>query len=55
MKLIDLSQPLYHDCPNCPVHPRVVSEFIATHDSDGWLVEKLTELGVSRLQWCMSR
>jgi kynurenine formamidase len=42
MKLLDLSQPLYHDCPNCPAHPRVVSEFIATHENDGWLVEKLT-------------
>lgn len=42
MKLIDLSQPLFHDCPNCPVHPRVVSELIATHEDGGWQVEKLT-------------
>ncbi len=42
MKLIDLSQPLYQDCPNCPVHPCVQSELIATHDEGGWQVEKLT-------------
>ena len=42
MKIIDLSQPLFHDCPNCPVHPRVQSELIATHDDGGWQVEKLT-------------
>jgi kynurenine formamidase len=24
MRLIDLSQPLYHDAPNCPAHPAVV-------------------------------
>jgi kynurenine formamidase len=42
MRLIDLSQPLFDGCPNCPVHPPVRSEFIATHEKDGWLVEKLT-------------
>ncbi|MDQ2732463.1 MAG: cyclase family protein [Armatimonadota bacterium] len=42
MRLIDLSQPLYDDCPNCPVHPPVRSEIIANHPEDGWLVEKLT-------------
>jgi arylformamidase len=42
MRLIDLSQPLFDACPNCPVHPPVKSEFIATHEKDGWLVEKLT-------------
>src|SRR5690349_5807489 len=42
MKLIDLSQPLFHECPNCPTHPLVKSEIIATHEQDGWLVEKLT-------------
>jgi arylformamidase len=42
MKLIDLSQPLYDACPNCPVHPLVVSQVIATHDRDGWRIEKLT-------------
>jgi len=42
MKLIDLSQPIYHEGPNCPVHPPVKSEFIATHEKDGWLCELLT-------------
>lgn len=42
MRLLDLSQPLFHDCPNCPVHPRVVSELIDTHEASGWQVEKLT-------------
>ena len=42
MRLIDLSQPVYDDCPNCPVHPPVRSEAIATHAADGWLCEKLT-------------
>lgn len=42
MRLIDLSQPLYHDAPNCPVHPPVKSEYIATHEKDGWLCELLT-------------
>src|SRR3954471_579 len=42
MRLIDLSQPLFDACPNCPVHPPVKSEFIATHEKDGWLCELLT-------------
>jgi arylformamidase len=42
MKLIDLSQPVYHDCPNCPAHPRVQMELLATHEPDGWLCEKFT-------------
>src|SRR5262249_5078396 len=42
VKLIDLSQPLYHDCPNCPKHPPVRSEIIADHPKDGWRVEWLS-------------
>ena len=42
VKLIDLSQPLYHDCPNCPAHPPVRSEIIADHPKNGWRVELLT-------------
>lgn len=42
MKLIDLSQPVYHECPNCPVHPLVQVENLATHEPDGWLCEKFT-------------
>ena len=42
MKLIDLSQPLYDGAPNCPAHPAVKSEIIATHEEVGWRVEYLT-------------
>jgi arylformamidase len=42
MHLIDLSQPVYADCPICPVHPPVRSEVIADHKKNGWLVENLT-------------
>jgi kynurenine formamidase len=42
MRLIDLSQPVYADCPICPVHPAVRSEIIADHKKSGWLVEQLT-------------
>ena len=42
MRLIDLSQPVYADCPICPVHPPVRSEIIANHKKNGWLVEHLT-------------
>jgi arylformamidase len=42
MRLIDLSQPVYDGAPNCPVHPPVRSELIATHEKDGWQCELLT-------------
>jgi len=42
MRLIDLSQPLYHDCPNCPADAAVKSEVIADHATDGWRLELLT-------------
>lgn len=42
MRLIDLSQPVYDGCPNCPAHPPVRSELIATHEADGWRCELLT-------------
>lgn len=42
MRLIDLSQPVYADCPICPVHPPVRSELIADHARGGWRVEQLT-------------
>jgi arylformamidase len=42
MKLIDLSQPLFHDAPNCPAHPPVKVDIIATHEQVGWRVELLT-------------
>ena len=42
MRLLDLSQPVYADCPICPVHPPVRSEIIADHGKSGWLVENLT-------------
>jgi kynurenine formamidase len=41
MKLIDLSQPVYHESPNCPAHPAVCCEVAADHPTDGWRLEKL--------------
>lgn len=42
MRLIDLSQPVYHDSPNCPAHPPVKSELLKDHPECGWRVELLT-------------
>jgi len=42
MRLIDLSQPLYHECPNCPAHPLVKVELGATHEQHGWHVELIS-------------
>lgn len=42
MRLIDLSQPIYHACPNCPVHPLVKVEYGAKHPKDGWQLELIT-------------
>jgi len=42
MRLIDLSQPLFDGSPNCPEHPPVRSQIIATHEKVGWQVELLT-------------
>ncbi len=42
MRLIDLSQPVYHDSPNCPAHPPVRSELVTDHPESGWRVELLT-------------
>lgn len=43
MKLIDLSQPLYHDAPNCPAHPPVIVR-TETHEAGAavsWQMEFL--------------
>src|SRR5258706_6234925 len=42
MRILDLSQPIFDNCPNCPEHPPVRSEIIVTHAQAGWQVEKLT-------------
>jgi len=42
MKLIDLSQPIFSDCPNCPADPPVESRLICDSVRDGWRVEQLT-------------
>lgn len=42
MRLIDLSQPVSDQCPNCPAHPPVRVELGATHDEHGWQLELLT-------------
>ena len=35
MKLIDLSQPLFDNCPNCPAHPAVNIQY-EPHSNGGW-------------------
>lgn len=42
MRLIDLSQPLFDNAPNCPAHPAPKSEQTADHAADGWRMEVLT-------------
>lgn len=42
MKLIDLSQPVFADCPHCPADPPVRMEIIVDHHPDGWRVEHLS-------------
>src|SRR5687767_7838543 len=42
MRLIDMSQPLFDGCPNCPDHPPVRSEILFDHDPVGWRLERLT-------------
>ena len=42
MRLIDLSQPVFHGSPNCPAHPPVRSEIFKDHPTSGWRVELLT-------------
>jgi len=39
MRLIDLSQPVFDGCPNCPAHPPVRVTAGATHEKDGWRLE----------------
>jgi arylformamidase len=42
VKLLDLSQPVYDGCPNCPVHPLVSAKVTAQHPADGWHMEQLS-------------
>lgn len=42
MRLIDLSQPVFADCPNCPADPPVRSQVVADHVKAGWRVEELS-------------
>ena len=41
MRLLDLSQPLYHGAPNCPVHPPVVFKTTFDHLETGWRMEEI--------------
>ncbi len=41
MRLIDLSQPVYHESPNYPTHPAVRCEVLTDHPTDGWRTEML--------------
>lgn len=42
LKLIDLSQPVYPDCPSGPTDPPVQSRLVVAHEKEGWQVEQLT-------------
>jgi len=42
MRLIDLSQPIFDGCPNCPAHPPVRVTLGATHEQHGWRLELLS-------------
>lgn len=42
MKLLDLSQPMFDACPNCPVHPPVSAKVTARHATEGWHMEHLS-------------
>jgi kynurenine formamidase len=42
MRLIDLSQPVNDGGPNCPVHPPVSANVVATHAKDNWHMEVIT-------------
>ena len=42
MRIIDFSQPVFHECPNCPTHPMVTVEIVADHKWDDWRLEKIT-------------
>lgn len=42
MKLIDLSQPIFHQCPRPPSDPPVQSAPVSALSKEGWLVEQLT-------------
>jgi kynurenine formamidase len=41
MRLIDLSQPLFDNAPNCPVHPPVSFRRTADHPDGGWRMEEV--------------
>jgi arylformamidase len=41
MRLIDLSQPLFDNAPNCPVHPPVSFRRTADHAAGGWRMEEI--------------
>ena len=41
MRLLDLSQPLFDNAPNCPVHPPVSFRRTADHPQGGWRMEEI--------------
>jgi arylformamidase len=41
-RLIDLSQPVFDDCPRCPADPPIRSAVSSDHPKDGWRVESLS-------------
>jgi kynurenine formamidase len=41
MRIIDMSQPLFDGCPNCPDHPPVKAGIVFDHDPVGWRLERI--------------
>lgn len=41
MRLIDLSQPLFDNAPNCPAHPPVSFRRTGDHDNGAWRMEEI--------------
>lgn len=40
-RILDLSQPLFDNCPNCPVHPAVELPVTVDHPTHGWHMEMI--------------
>jgi len=62
MKLIDLSEPVFHGCQGWPEDPPVRVRALATHQRDGWQVEEITfsahtgtHIDAPRHQWARGK
>jgi arylformamidase len=41
-KILDLSQPLYHNCPGWPTHDMVEVKYEALYPNDGYTAERIS-------------